>query len=113
MIQEDEIFAMNENIHQDDDTNLVPWKIYLTTTAETLIAFYLATFSLAMFYLHRSSSWLPEAIFLLTMYLFVIFVCGKRIMEKLPISAVMLIIPIAPLIVLIMVISLIPILQVL
>jgi hypothetical protein len=96
-----------------EERSLVPWKLYLTTTAESIIAFYLATFSLAMFYIHRGDNWVPFAVILGALYLFIIFVCAKRVIEKLPISAVMLIIPIAPLIVIIMVISLIPVLQVL
>jgi hypothetical protein len=101
------------NTELSNETSLIPWKVYLTTTAESLLAFYLATFSLAMFYINRGSDWVPAAILLGVLYLFIIFVCAKRVIEKLPISAVMLIIPIAPLIVIIMVISLIPILQVL
>ena len=102
-----ETFCMHEQ------QSLVPWKIYLTTTLETLLAFYVATFSLAMFFIHRGNSWLSQGLLLILLYLFVIFACGKRVIEKLPISAVMLIIPIAPLLALIIVISLIPILQVL
>ena len=100
---------MNEHPGQ----SLLPWKIYIVTTIETLLAFYIATFSLAVFFIHRGNNWHMQAFFLALLYLFVIFCCGKRIIEKLPISAVMLIIPIAPILALIIVISLIPILQIL
>jgi hypothetical protein len=91
--------------------NAINWKLYLTVTAESLIAFYLATFSLAMYFVHRPVNWLVTGIFLIVLYLFVIIVCAKHVFEKLPLSAVMLIIPIAPLFALIIVISLIPIIQ--
>lgn len=78
---------------------------------ESLLTFYLATFCIAMFFTHRGTDWIPYAVLLAILYAFVIFVCIKRLIQTLPLPALMLIIPLAPLIVIIMVISLIPILQ--
>lgn len=91
--------------------SLVPWKIYLLSTAESLLAFYLATFSIGMYFLHRPANWLWTGIFLGLLYAFVIFVCAKRVLQTLPIAAVMLIIPLAPLIALIIIVTLIPVLE--
>jgi membrane-associated HD superfamily phosphohydrolase len=89
----------------------VPWKTYLTITVESLLSFYLATFSLAVYFKYRGENWVIGGIFLAILYLFVIFACGKRIIDKLSLAALMLVIPIAPLIALIMVVTLIPILE--
>lgn len=94
-----------------ENHDLVPWKPYLTITAESLLAFYLATFCMAVFFTHRGSQWLLQGIVLGILYLFVIFVCAKRVYQNLPLQALMLIIPLAPLIALFIVISLIPVLQ--
>ena len=99
----------------NDDTpshsSLIPWKLYLTVTAESLLTFYLATFCMVMFFTHRGTDWIPLAILLGILYAFVIFVCAKRIIQLLPLPALMLIVPIAPLLALIIVLSLIPVLQ--
>ena len=93
------------------NTSVVPWKLFLSTTLESLLAFYIATFCMAMYFTHRSGGWMAVGILLVVLYLFVIFVCAKRVMEKLSLAIIMLIIPIAPLIALIIVVSLIPLLQ--
>jgi predicted membrane-bound dolichyl-phosphate-mannose-protein mannosyltransferase len=90
---------------------LVPWKSYIISTAESLLAFYLATFSIGMYFLHRPANWFIPGLFLGLLYLFVIVVCAKRILEKVSIAALMLIIPMAPLIALIIIVTLIPILE--
>lgn len=99
---------MNEH---KDQMGTVPWKVFLKITLESLIAFYIATFCMAMYYIHRSEQWVITGLFLALLYLFVIAVCAKRVIEKLSMATIMLIIPIAPLIALIIVISLIPLLQ--
>jgi hypothetical protein len=102
------------NIDTSTDTHtpsLLPWKLYLTITAETLLAFYLTTFCLALFFTHHGLDWIFSSILLVLLYLFVIIVCAKRVISSLPLQAIMLIIPIAPLLALITVVSLIPVLQ--
>lgn len=96
---------------KETNVSLVPWKLYITTTVESLLAFYIATFCVGMFFMHRGVNWVMPALLLAFLYLFVIFVCAKRVMQKLPIAAIMLIIPIAPLIALIIVVSLIPVIE--
>lgn len=97
--------------NKQETESLVPWKFYITITAESLLAFYLATFCIAMYFTHRGPSWIMMGVVLAILYLFVIGVCIKRVIEKLPIAALMLIIPLAPLIAITIVISLIPVLQ--
>lgn len=96
--------------NQKNDS-LLPWKHYIYITIESLLSFYVATFCMAMFFMHKGINWITPGIILGCLYLFVIFACAKRIIEKLSLATVMLIIPLAPLIALMMVISLIPILQ--
>ncbi|HVE43838.1 MAG TPA: DUF1475 family protein [Gammaproteobacteria bacterium] len=89
----------------------VAWQSFLATTLESLLAFYIATFCVAVYFKHRSAHWITPFIFLCLLYAFVIIACTKRVFKKLSIATVMLIIPIAPLIALIIVITMIPILQ--
>jgi hypothetical protein len=93
------------------NTSLIPWKKYIILTAESFIAFYLASFCLAMFFVHRGPSYILPATLLIFLYLFTIFVCLKRILQNVPVPGLMLAIPIIPLIALFVVISLIPIIQ--
>jgi len=101
--------TMNQS--QQNDSSLLPWKRYVSITIESLLAFYIATFCIAMYFTHLSTAWIIPGTILIVLYLFVIFVCIRRIIQTLSIAALMLIIPIAPLIVLTTVISLIPLLQ--
>jgi hypothetical protein len=89
----------------------VPWKAFVKTTSESILAFYIATFCLGMYFLHRSPEWWQMGIVLGLLYSFVIIVCAKRVFENLSLAAIMLITPIAPLIALIIVVTLIPILE--
>lgn len=97
----------------EETTDLINWKTYLTITVESLLSFYVATVCVAIFFTHQGSQWLILSIILVLLYLFVIGVCTKRVIQALPLQALMLIIPLAPLIALFIVISLIPVLQVL
>lgn len=94
-----------------NDISILPWKRYIITTVESLLTFFIATFCLAVFYIHRGDHWILPGILLILLYLFVIFALVKRVADKFSFAAIMLIIPIAPLIALIIVVSLIPILQ--
>lgn len=95
----------------DNQTSTVNWKAFIIITFESLLAFYIATFCVGMFFLHRGTNWLWPALLLGLLYLFVIVVCAKRVFEKLSLATIMLIVPIAPLIALIIVVTLIPILE--
>lgn len=99
--------------NSEETNELINWKTYLTITAESLLSFYLATFCVAIYFTHQGTQWLFLSIILVILYLFVIGVCAKRIIQTLPLQALMLIIPLAPLIALFIVISLIPILEIL
>jgi hypothetical protein len=99
------------NPHTHNKTSLLPWKLYLTITVESLLTFYIATFCVAMFFIHHGTNWIIPGIFLGLLYAFVIFACSKRVIQSLPLPALMLIIPLAPLIAIIIIVSLIPVLQ--
>jgi hypothetical protein len=88
-------------------------KHYALTIIEAWIAFCIATFAIGMYFSHfENDTWtIFFAVIMVISYLFVIIVCIKRIVERLPIAALMLLIPIAPLAVLLLVISLLPIIQ--
>jgi hypothetical protein len=94
-----------------NNTQLIPWKHYLTISMESLLAFYISTFCIAVYFTHRGTNWIIQGAILILLYLFVIFACIKRVIQHLPLPALMLIIPLAPLIALTIVISLIPVLQ--
>lgn len=90
-----------------------PWKTYTIIVVETLLAFYLATFSLIMYFFHRQLDTVVTNIILVLLYCFVLFVCSKRLIDRLPIAVLMILVPIVPLFALIVVVTMIPILQVL
>jgi len=89
----------------------VPWRSFIITTIETLVAFYSASFSLIMYFLHRGTHALPLSIIMVLLYVFVLILCVKRTIQRLPLPALMLIVPIAPLIALILIVSLIPLIE--
>lgn len=95
----------------DNSRQLAPWRTYMVLIAESVIAFYLASFCIAMYFSHRGTDWLIPAIFMIVFYLFVIFVCARRVSQKLPLATLMLMIPITPLVALIIIVSMIPIIQ--
>lgn len=73
---------MMSRINQHEQTSTVSWKPFVKITLESLISFYIATFCVAMFYIHRGENWLLAGIILALLYLFVIVVCAKRVFEK-------------------------------
>lgn len=91
--------------------SIVPWKSYLSTTLETVVAFYTATLSLALFMTHHGPDWIPTAIIMVLLYISVIAMCIIRVIQKFSMAALMIIIPIAPLFALFGVVSLIPVLE--
>jgi hypothetical protein len=95
-----------------NENSLIPWKLYVLVTIESLLTFYIATFCVAMFFTHRGTNWIIPGILLGVLYLFVIIASAKRLSEKLSLATIMLIIPLAPLIALICVVSLFPLLQI-
>lgn len=93
------------------NNHLLPWKHYLTIALESLLGFYLATFSLALYTTHQGLEWIFCAILMGILYIFVIIALAMRIIQNLPVAAIMLIVPLVPLIALMMVVSLVPVLQ--
>jgi hypothetical protein len=104
------LIMMNSTDQKED---ILPWKYYAATLAEVAIAFSLATFSLMLFMTHLDSSLATKilAVSLVGLYIFVIFFCIKRLIERLSAGALMLMVPIVPLAVLLLVVCLLPIIQ--
>ena len=88
-----------------------PWKYYTKATIESLVAFYLATFSLAVFFTHQGVDFILLAVLQVVLYLFIVGVIVRRVIQKFPVQALMLMVPMVPLIVLIIVITMIPVLE--
>ncbi len=89
----------------------ISWKAYCKIVGEFFLGFYLATFCVAIYISHRQGANLYITFLLAFLYIFVIAVSIKRVLEKLPIAGIMLFAPTAPLIALILIVTLIPILQ--
>lgn len=87
------------------------WKLYFLTVFKSMLAIYIATFCLALFYLHRGEHWIVSGIMLGILYLFVFIFSIKKIIQTLPIAGLMIAAPTLPLILLLLVLSLLPILQ--
>lgn len=98
------------NMHHTK-VNIVPWKLYATTLAESLLCFGLATFSLAMYFTHSGINWIVTSLVLIILYLFILTVCIHRIIQRFSLAALILLIPIAPLVPLVFILILIPLLQ--
>lgn len=92
-------------------SHTISWRLYLTVTAETLLAFYIAIFSLIMTLTHRSGRFGLVDVIMIILFVAVIVMCALRIVSKLPLQALMIIIPVAPFLALVILLSLIPILQ--
>ena len=89
------------------------WKKYTLRVVLAMIAFYLATFSLIIyFYYHQSNQVLIDCV-TVGLYLFILFAIVKRLAETLPLAVLMILIPIAPLYALIVIVTMIPIIQLL
>lgn len=102
------------NSHSNQDVSItLPWKRYTVTILEVWIAFCIETFCMGVYFTHLENhlSVIIGAVFMVIAYLFVIVVCIKRLIDNLPIAALMLLVPIAPLAVLLLVVSLLPIIQ--
>lgn len=97
----------------NDANDIIPWKRYAATLAEVWVAFCIATFAMGVFFSHLNGhvSTILLAVFLGLLYLTVIIICIKRLIDRLSIAALMLLVPIAPLAVLLLVVSLLPIIQ--
>lgn len=84
------------------------WKSYLPITLKFLGIFYLTTFCLIVFFLHRGNDWMVQGMVISVLYLFVLLVSFKQMISKLPMAAIFLAAPIIPLLMLILVVSMIP-----
>lgn len=91
--------------------SIVPWKSYLTTTIQTISAFYLATFCFAIFFTHHNGSGVFTWLLMGALYLTVIGLCVTHIIRRFSMAALMIVIPVAPFLALTCVVSLIPVLE--
>src|SRR3990167_10305311 len=101
-----------QNKHDANKGN-ISWQNYTFTVMGVFFAFSMATFAMGVYFSHLPGSQLPVSILLVALYLLVIFLCIRRLVQKLPLPALMLLVPIAPLAILLLVISLLPIVQML
>jgi hypothetical protein len=76
-----------------------------------VIAFFAATFCVAMFFSHLGGHWVIPGVIMLALYVFVLGVCIRMIVKRLSVAAMMLITPIVPLVALLLIVMLIPLLQ--
>lgn len=97
----------------EKQVSIAPWRLYIITTLEAILAYFLATFSLGLYFSHLSDAWIITSIIMGILYVFVMILLLKRVIQKVSLAAFMLIIPIAPLLALITVLVLIPLLQLL
>ncbi|OGT52502.1 MAG: hypothetical protein A3E84_03235 [Gammaproteobacteria bacterium RIFCSPHIGHO2_12_FULL_42_13] len=86
------------------------WKGYLLVAVKFLIAFYISTLCVAIFFIHRGQHWLVPAIILGMLYLFVIVISFRQVIRQLPMAAIMLAAPTIPLCMLLIFLSLLPLL---
>lgn len=94
-------------------TDILPWKEYTVIILGIWIAFSLATFSMAVYFTHLEGSILLVDVALIAIYIVVIVLCIRRLIQTLSIAALFLLVPIAPLSVLLLVLALLPIVQML
>jgi hypothetical protein len=98
----------DRNTHDDE---LFPKKLYLGTLVECLVAFFAATFCVALFFSHLGGHWVIPGVILLALYVFVLGICIRMIVKRLSVAAMMLITPIVPLVALLLIVMLISLLQ--
>lgn len=99
------------DIAKPDLSSPTTWKSYLFKALKFLVTFYITTFCMLVFFIHRGEDWLIQGICLVILYLFVLTVSLKKFFSKLPMPAILLASPTIPLFMLMIVISMIPALQ--
>jgi hypothetical protein len=90
---------------------MAPWKSYTKLIFESIIAFYVATLALAVFFLLQGRQFPGLAVLQVMLYVFVVGVITRRVIRTFSAPALMLTVPIAPLLVLILVLSMLPVLE--
>ena len=81
---------------------------------ESWSIFFIATFFVALYFTHvtvNHTLTIIGAVLIVAAYLGIIVFCIRRLVARLPLAALMLMIPIAPLLILLFVVALLPILQ--
>lgn len=101
----------NTDSHHDDN-ELRPWMRYMGSFGLFLVAFFIATFCVAMFFSHlRGGHWVVQGAIMIGLYFFVLGACIRLLVKRLSVAAMMLITPIVPLAALILILMLLPLLQ--
>lgn len=93
------------------NTTPTGWKFYTVTIVQVWVVFSIVTFVFGLYLTHLGVDHLIVTIVMALLYIFVIVCCIKRLVERLPVAALMLLVPIAPLAVLLLILSILPILQ--
>ena len=99
-------------MHTENDLTLPEsWKPYLIDSLQFLFVFYISTFCIILFFLHKRTHWLAASIILVVLYLSILFFSLRKLIRKLPIPVIFLAAPTIPLLMLISFVSMIPLLQ--
>lgn len=89
----------------------IPWRQYTRLLLGVWLAICIATFSIGMYFAHYAGSSVIVSGVLIALYLAVIILCIRRLIQVLSVAALMLLVPIAPLALLLLVVTLLPIIQ--
>lgn len=87
------------------------WKNYLFICLKFLGVFYVSSFCLALFIMHKVAHKWGLSIFMILLYIFILIVSLRKMIKKLPMAALVLASPLIPLFMLIIIVTMIPILQ--
>lgn len=87
------------------------WKNYLFICLKFLGIFYLSSFCLALFFLHKAPHEWLLSILMGLLYLFILIISLRKMIKQLPMAALVLASPLIPLFMLIIVVTMVPILQ--
>lgn len=90
---------------------MVPWKYYTKLVIESVASFYIATFCIAVFFLHQGDQFVLLSALQVVLYAVIVAMILLRIWRGFSAPALMLTVPIAPLLVLIIVVTMLPILE--
>ena len=88
-----------------------PWQQQMILCLQSVLAIYLATFCVSLFFMHHNEHWVMPAVLLGLAYAVVIVVSIKRLIQGLPMPVLMIAAPTVPLIILLLIITLFPIMR--
>jgi hypothetical protein len=87
------------------------WKHYLIIGLKFLGVFYISSFCLALFFMHKMVHEWGLSIFMISLYLFILVISLRKMIKQLPMAVLVLASPLIPLFMLIILVTMIPILE--